>query len=70
METIRDDFHRTTDGQIDYGYYKALAAELRREERKRVVLVAAGAGAAAVRDLVTAAIRAFSMPGKFGGLRR
>jgi hypothetical protein len=37
MERIKDDFYRTKDGSIDYDYYKALAAEARRQERMRLV---------------------------------
>lgn len=50
MEMLRDDFHRRADGQIDYDYYRARAAELRREERDRVLKAALMAAFAAVRD--------------------
>jgi hypothetical protein len=70
MERIKDDFHRRKDGMIDYRYYKALAAEARRLERKRLVLVAIKGGVAFVREAIAAAFRAFSVPGKLGGVRR
>jgi len=70
MEMLRDDFRRLPDGSIDYNFYRASAAEFRREENKRLILAAIRGDGVLLRDAMAAALRVFSTPGKLGSARR
>jgi hypothetical protein len=70
MEIIKDDFHRTRDGQIDYTYYKALAAELRREERRRLTKAAVLQAVRFWRRKAAVSFRLLSPAGRLGSAHR
>jgi hypothetical protein len=70
MDMLRDDFHRTSDGQIDYDYYKALAAELRREERRRLTTAGVARVVRFFRQKAAAPFRLFSSAGRLDSVHR
>jgi len=70
MEMQRDDFHRRQDGSIDYDFYRAKAAELRREERDRVLKEAVLGAFRFIRRAAAAPFRLFSSAGRLGSLHR
>jgi hypothetical protein len=70
MEIIKDDFHRTGDGQIDYTYYKALAGELRREERRRLTKAVVLQAVRFWRSKAVASFRLLLPTGRLGSAHR
>jgi hypothetical protein len=70
MEMLRDDFHRTNDGQIDYHHYKALAAELRREEQVRLTKAVLMRAVRFLRQKAAAPFRLLSPAGRLGSAHR